>query len=171
MQVNQSVWSQYPKDDTYYIDPLYIPYQSIPVETECGQCSINPWKHRGSPALVNPGLERRGWGWDFIRMHPDKDRQCPPGWVSDPDPSSGWCTVEKPEYEGTLYTDKSFTPKYQYWDSYAPRLKNPNERQTNRFDQRSVNPFTGNYVMYHNSKPNGLRSKYGWLPSKDSYLA
>ena len=84
---------------------------------------------------------------------------------------NGWCTVEKPEYEGTFYTKDAFVARYQYWDSYAPRLKDPNKRQLNTFDQRSINPFTGNFVMYHNSKPNGLRSKYGWLPSKDSMLA
>ena len=171
MDVNLPIWSQYPKDDKYFIDPLYVPYQSVPVDTECGQCSFNPWKPKPSPALVHPGLERRGWGWDFVRIHPDKDRQCPPGWVTDPNSDRGWCTVEKPEYEGIFYTPDAHVPKFQYFDSYAPRLKNPNERQTNRFDHRSVNPFTGNYVMYHNSKPNELRSKYGHLPSRDSYLA
>ena len=168
MQVNLPVWGYYPKDDKYFIDPLYVPYQSVPVKTECGVCPFNPWKKQGDPLAVNPGLVRRGWGLDFVKMHPAKDRQCPEGWTPGED---GWCLASKPEYEGTLYTDKAFTPMYQYWDSYAPRLKDPNVRQLNSFDQRSVNPFTGNYVMYHNSKPNGLRSKYGHLPSKDSYLA
>lgn len=58
MEYQGSVWSQYPKDDKYYIDPLYVPYRSVPVETECGQCSINPWKRQGSPALVQPELKR-----------------------------------------------------------------------------------------------------------------
>nr|QBK85741.1 MAG: hypothetical protein LCMAC101_03360 [Marseillevirus LCMAC101] len=169
MEINQSVWDYYPKDDSYFIDPLYVPYQSTPVMTEYGVCPANGWKKQGYPTgFVNPGLVRRGWGLDFTKMHPDKDHQCPQGWSPAED---GWCVVNQPEFEGIFYTDKQFAPKYQYWDSYAPRILDPNKRQLNSFDQRSINPFTGNYVMYFNSKPNGLRSKYGHLPARDSYLA
>ncbi len=168
MEYNGDIWSQYPKDDKYYIDPLYVPYQKTPIKTECGVCPYNGWKKPGNPLATNPALERRGWGMDFVKMHPDKDHQCPYGWTPAED---GWCVSAEPEYEGTLYSDKAFVARWQYWDSYAPRLKDPSKRQTNSFDQRSVNPFTGNYVIYHNSKPNALRGKYGHLPARDSYLA
>jgi len=168
MQYNGDVWSQYPKDDKYFIDPLYVPYQNTPVMTEYGVCPFNGWKQSCGDSTVNPALVRRGWGLNFTKMHPDKDPQCPQGWSPGAD---GWCIINKPEFEGIFYTDKAFVPEYQYWDSYAPRIMDPNRRQLNSFDQRSINPFTGNYVMYHNSKPNGLRQKYGHLPAKDSYLA
>lgn len=168
MEVNLPVWDYYPKNDKVYIDPLYVPYQNVPVKVGDNVCPLNPWKKQGSDLSVNPALVRKCWGLDFQKMHPDKDRFCPVGWTPDKD---GWCVSSEPEFEGTFYTDKQFAPKYQYWDSYAPRIKEPIKRQLNNFDNRSINPFTGDYVMYHNSKPSSNRSKYGHLPSKDSYLA
>ena len=111
---------------------------------------------------------RKGWGLDFQLMHPDKD-PCPSSWIKGKD---GWCVSEEPEFGNHgLYSKDAFIPMYQYWDSYAPRLENPGYKEINEFDQRSVNPSTGNYVIYNYSRPASNRSKYGYLPSKDSYLA
>ncbi len=38
------------------------------------------------------------------------------------------------------------------------------------FQNRSVNPHTGSYVVYHIEKPNLAERKYGGLPARHSYL-
>jgi hypothetical protein len=169
MLKNQTAWDYYPKDDSSYIDPMYIPYQDSYVETKNGVCPVKTWKTQGySDGFVNQSLVREGWGMDFMLMHPDKDN-CPAGWDKG---ENGWCSKSEPEFGNNgLYSENAFIPKYQYWDSYAPIIKNPKKRQINEFDMRSVNPFTGNYVMYHTSKNNPNRSRYGSLPSRDSFLA
>lgn len=172
MEVNQSVWDYYPRDDKKYMDPLYLPYQTTLVkscEAQGELCPVNPYKVQGySDGLVHPELVRKGWSTDFQLMHPDKD-PCPEGWTKT---SGGWCVANKAEYgDHGLYSKDAFIPKYQYWNSYAPRRACPANREINEFDNRSVNPFTGNYVRYFSGKVPKNRYRYGALPSKDSLLA
>ena len=166
--INLPVWGYYPKDDGYFVDPLYVPYMKTLVKTDDGICEVNLTKKQGySDGLVNPALVRKGWGMGFQLLHPDDP--CPEGWTKGED---GWCVENQPEFgDHGLYSEDAFVPKYQYWDSYAPRLKNPRYKEINQFDQRSVNPWTGNYVVYNHPHPSSNREKYGHLPSKDSYLA
>jgi len=170
MNWNGPVWAYYPKDDSYFVDPMYVPYMRTPIKTDCdGVCEVNTWAKQGYPdGFVNPALVRKGWGLGFQLMHPDKD-PCPNGWTKEKD---GWCTPNEPEFGNHgLYTKDAFVPAYQYWNGYAPRLKDPRYKQINEFDQRSVNPWTGNYVVYNNPYPSSNREVYGHLPSKDSMLA
>lgn len=168
MESNLPVWGYYPKDDQYFIDPLYVPYMRKNMQSDGEVCEVNTWKKQGYPdGLVNPGLVRKGWGLGFQLLHPDKD-PCPEGWTKGED---GWCVENKPEFgDNGLYSKDAFVAKYQYWDSYAPKAENGRYREINQFDQRSVHPQTGNYVVYHHSRPAEHRTKYGSLPSKDSLL-
>lgn len=173
MEINLPVWNYYPYGDKYFVDPMYVPYVRSLVEVEgddgiTEECEVNTWKKQGySDGFVHPELVRKGWGLSFQLLHPDKD-PCPEGWTKGVD---GWCVENKPEFEGTFYTKDAFVPKYQYWDSYAPRLKNARNKQINQFDMKSVNPWTGNYVIYNHPYPASNRTTYGYLPSKDSLLA
>lgn len=169
MEVNLPVWGYYPKDDGFFVDPLYAPYMNHLVKTKDGICEVNTTKKQGyANGFVNPGLVRKGWGWDFQLMHPDKD-PCPEGWIKGED---GWCTLAEQEYgDHGLYSKDAWVPKYQYFDGYAPPLENPRFKAINEFDRKSVNPWTGNYVVYQLPKPSSNRAKYGHLPSRDSYLA
>lgn len=186
MDVNLPVWDYYPKDDSFFLDPMYVPYVNrlqytnpsvtnsscISSESTCNTsqvCPQNNWKKQGyADGFVNPALVRKGWGLDFMLMHPDKD-PCPEGWTKTND---GWCVANQPEFGNHgLYSNSAFIPRYQYWDGYAPRLRNPRFREISEFDNKSVNPFTGNYVVYTLAKPAENRSVYGHLASKDSYLA
>lgn len=168
MEVNLPVWKYYPKDDSYFTDPLYVPYQYENVCTEDGECKVNTWTKQGYPdGFVNPALVRKGWGLNFQLQHPWDP--CPEGWTKGED---GWCAANEPEFgDHGLYTKHAFVPKYQYWGGYAPRLRNPGYKEINQFDQKSVNPWTGEYVVYDKSYPSENRVKYGYLPAKDSYLA
>ena len=169
MNVNLPIWGYYPKGDEYFIDPQYVPYMKTLVDTEDGKCEVNTWAKQGyADGFVNPALVRRGWGLDFQLMHPDKD-PCPEGWTKGVD---GWCAANEPEFgDNGLYTKDAFVAKYQYWGGYAPRLADPRYKEINQFDQKSVSPWTGNYVVYQNPKPSSDREIYGHLPAKDSYLA
>ncbi len=167
MNVNLPVWDYYPKDDKPFTDPLYAPYIKHPIATEDGVCPVNTWSKQGySDGFVNPGLVRKGWGLGFQLMHPHVDT-CPEGWTKGED---GWCAENEPEFgDHGLYSKKAFVPKYQYWDSYAPKIKNA--REINQFDRKSVNPWTGNYNVSYLAKPASNRVKYGHLASKDSLIA
>jgi hypothetical protein len=169
MESNLPVWSYYPKDDSYFVDPMYFPYMKVSVPTKDGVCEVNTWAKQGySDGFVNPALVRRGWGMDFQLLHPDKD-PCPEGWTKGED---GWCAANEPEFgDHGLYSEDAFVPKYQYWDGYAPRLQNPHYMEINEFMQRSVSPWTGDYVVYSNPKLSTNRGTYGHLPSKDMMLA
>lgn len=170
MLINLPVWDYYPKDDKKFIDPMYVPYQRTLVKTKDGQmCPVNTWAVQGyADGFVNPDLVRRGWGLDFQLLHPDKD-PCPEGWTKGED---GWCTSSEPEFgDHGLYSEYAFTPKYQYWDSYTQRTNNAFVREINEFDNRSINPSTGNFVSYNTSYPSTTTTNYGKLRSKDSYLA
>ncbi len=186
MNVNLPVWGYYPPNNKKFIDPLYIPYQKQCINFNNhdfdmmvndgiqnpndggGMCGYKTMKKQGEfDGLVNPALVRKGWGMGFQLLHP-KD-PCPEGWTKGED---GWCVENEPEFGNNgLYSKDAFVPKYQYWNGYAPLLKDPNRRQINEFDNKSNNPYTGEYVVYHNPKPSTNRNKYGYLPSRDSLIA
>lgn len=169
MNINLPVWKYYPKDDNYFVDPLYVPYMRTLKETKDGVCEVNTWAKQGYPdGFVNPALVRQGRGLSFQLMHPDKD-PCPEGWTKGVD---GWCAANEPEFgDHGLYTKDAFVPRYQYWSGYAPKLASPRYKDINEFDQRSVSPWSGNYVVYQNPKPSHARGVYGHMPAKDSMLA
>lgn len=167
MDTNLSVWGYYPKDDKPFIDPLYVPYQYKNVATENGVCPVNTWAGMGCyDGMVNPGLVRKDWGWSFQRMFPDKD-PCPPGFTEGMD---GWCVKEAPEFDPNygLYSKHAFVPMYQYWNGYGT---NEISTELTELDPKSINPFTGNFVVYTKPRPNTNTFKYMKTPSKDSYLA
>lgn len=168
MEINLPVWGYYPKNNQYFIDPMYAPYTRELADTGGGICGLNTWAKQGyADGFVNPALVRKGWGLDFQLLHPQDP--CPDGWNKD---KTGWCTANKPEFgDHGLYSKDAFVPKYQYWDGYAPQLAQPRYKEINQFDMRSVNPWTGDYVVYHHPKPSSNRAKYGYLPSKDSLIA
>lgn len=173
MEVNLPVWDYYPKNNSLFVDPLYAPYQNAKVITDVEgfeqECDVSLWRKQGyASGFVNPALVRKGWGLSYMRIHPDKDRKCPEGWTEG---KYGWCVEDVPEFQGTLYTKKAFVPAYQYWGGYAPKIDCPEKRRINEFDNRSVNPWTGDYVVYHRSTPASQRYSYGSLASKDSLLA
>lgn len=174
MQVNLPVWGYYPKDESTFIDPLYAPYmrEHIYVPSKDGNdqlCEVNMFKQQGYPdGLVNPALVRKGWGLSFQLAHPAKDR-CPHGWSQGED---GWCVANKPEFEGTFYTDEAHVAKYQYWGGYAPvDHKQLRSIKPTPFDRKSVSPWTGDYKVHYIPKGGEQRNKYGHLATKDSYLA
>ena len=174
MITNLPVWAYYPKNDQEFIDPMYVPYLKYPMLTkdkldDVQVCPVNTWQKQGyDNGFVNPDLVRRGWGLNFMLMHPDKD-PCPEGWTKGTD---GWCTENEPEFgDHGLYSKSAFIPKYQYWNGSFPRLANPNDRDLNSFDMLSTNPFTGSLLNYIKSYPNDMRKTYGHAPMKDSYLA
>lgn len=166
VDVNLPVWGYYPSDNQKFIDPLYLPYQNQMIPTPSGVCPVNCFKHDDCEGVgFHPELVRAGWCWDFQRMHPDKD-PCPPGFVEG---KEGMCHKEKLDWEGSFYTDEQFAPKYQYWNGYA--VKPSCSPLLDEFDQKSVNPYTGQYVNYFPSNPSKSRQKYKNIPSMDSYLA
>jgi len=167
MQINQSVWDYYPQDNSRLYDPLYYPYKKEekccknPVTGEDEACQVYPFKEQGCVgSLVNPNLVRRGWGLDFQLLQPGFT-PCPNGWTKDK--TTGFCVSNSPEFEGTFYTKDAFVPKFQYHSAYCANPR-PNLR-VSEFDMRSVNPFTGDYVVYFTSKPNA-EPKQIWKTSK-----
>ncbi len=157
MQVNLSTWGYYKPG---FVDPLYVPYQRKTIRGK----SINTWKKQGASPIVDPGQVRAGLGIAYQRQYPQYDA-CGLGWKPGPD---GYCVAEEPEFEGTFYTKDAHVPKYQYHDGYTVKPKGA--RRVSQFDNKSVNPFTGEYQISHTPYPSPTRSKYGQLPSRDSLL-
>lgn len=170
MDTNLTVWGYYPKDNSYFVDPLYAPYIRKSISSNDGRngtCQVNTWEKQGSYAFVNPGLVRQGWGLNFQLKHPTDP--CPEGWTKEP---GGWCRVHQPEYgDHGLYSKDAFIAKYQYHAGYTIPNKDPIQREFNNSDNKSINPFTGEYVVYHNPKPADQRRQYGLLPAKSMFLA
>jgi len=168
MDINLPVQSYYPPDGSYFVDPMYVPYQKTPIKTTDGTCDVNTWVKQGPPEFVNPGLVRKGWCLDFQLLLPQDP--CPMGWTKE---EFGRCVAAEPEVDVNhgLYSKDAFIPEYQYFNGYTTPANNCYRREINEFDQRSVNPFTGKYVVYHNSKPSKFQTKYGRLPSRDSFIA
>lgn len=169
MNLNMNIWDQYPRNNEKFLDPMYVPYQNVLVRAPDGQmCPMNGFKlaQQGNNLMVNQNLVRQGWGMDFQLLHPDT--ACPAGWQKGMD---GWCYQTQENFgKNGLYSDKAFVPKYQYFDSYGVNPLRIKPR-INEFDNHSVNPFTGDFVVYHTPKPGKLANRYQVLPSKDSFLA
>lgn len=181
MQHNQPLLSYYPRDNSKFIDPLFIPYQRKLVEidgSKNGQVckhEINTWKKNGSSSMVHSGHIRKGLNMDFLRVHPSDP--CPGGWT---DVGDGFCSrTHQQAHESNFYTDKQFAVKHQYHDGYSIsqrdqiskiKLNNYDLKNSETFLNRSVNPHSGEYVVYHESKFHPRSSKYGIVPSRHSYL-
>ena len=148
MEANSPVWAYYPKDDSYFVDSIYV----------TGQADTYMESTKTPPAEK---------GLDFQLVYPSDP--CPEGWAKG---QGGWCITTEPEFGfNGLYSEESFVPKYQYWEGYAPRLSNPMCKQVDHFDQHSVSLWSGDYVVFNNPHPASNRGVYGHLPLKDSYLA
>jgi hypothetical protein len=124
----------------------------------------------GNPNFVHPDHYRIDWNWDFLRLHPDDS--CPAGW-EDSGHNDGMCN-RVPEETSNFYTKDQFRVQYEYPNGYTvtPRKNNS---QTDihdfpTFKGASMNPFTGNYMLNYDPKPNKYTVKYGELPSRSSYL-
>lgn len=166
MDYNASLWSYYPPNDQKFVHPLYAPYvkQIIP-NGDGGYCEVNKWSQKEHSGCYFSELDRKGWGTTFQLMHPTDP--CPEGYTK---VENGYCVQNQHEFEGTFYTDEAFVPKYQYWDGYTTR-SDCSKQEISEFDMKSINPHTGNFVIYHNPTPNKNTHKYGTLASKDSLLA
>lgn len=168
MNVNLPVWRYYPKNNEKFLDPLYVPYRAqgqsgaIP-----GDCSPNPYSSDDSicsDLLINKGRIRKGWGNRFQLQHPMYD-SCPKGWKKE----GNWCVEKAPNYgQHGMYSEDSFMPKYQYFNGYAAG-NSTCQQVENEFQPLSVNPYTGDFVMYNNPLP--YSNNFQRLPSKDSFLA
>lgn len=177
MEHNQPLISYYPPDDSKFVDPMFVPYQNknVPIEGEGCYIPVNSWVKQGCAAMVHPDQVRRGWNMDFLRIHPNDP--CPPGWV---DVGNGFCSrAHQQGHESTFSTDQHFAAKYQYHDGYtvnpqdteaSDRLKNFDVPNSEAFLNRSVNPYTGKYVVYHDPRPHPASQRYGKTPARHSYL-
>lgn len=192
METNTPVWQYYNEG---FVDPLYVPYNRIPVKydpskfsSNSSQCydddsiEINTWKRNGYPdGMTNPYLVRMGWGNSFQLKFPEDP--CPYGYrknkYNEIDknlgndksiPVTGWCEKEDPEYEPVFYTNKSFIPQNQYFDSYTKGSSMDKRKISEQTDMRSVNPITGLYTIYYDPVNRNRGTQYGRLPSRDSLL-
>jgi hypothetical protein len=99
-------------------------------------------------------------------MFPDKD-PCPAGWTKG---YEGWCIKNSPEFDPNhgLYSKDAFIPYYQYFNGYTTTKQS---EELTELDPKSINPYTGNFVVYTKPYPSKITANYMKLPSKDSYLA
>ena len=178
MQHNQPMISYYPKDNSKFVDPMYVPYQRklMPIGSD-GVCKhpINTWKKHGSKTMMHPDHIRRGLNMDFLKVHPDDP--CPAGWT---DVGDGFCSrTHQQAHESNFSTKDHFKAEYQYHDGYTVsprdgiskiRLNAFDLKDSETFLNRSVNPHTGEYVVYHEPRPHPGSTKYGRVPSRHSYL-
>lgn len=209
---NNSVWSYYKKD---WVHPEFVPYLRANRKDQFkNTVDTNIWEKQGSPALVNDQLTRVNYGMRFMRQF--ETDVCPPGWKKAPPHANGfpsaYCERDDLPSQPVFYTDKAFIAKNQNFKAYTkpnihskkvmnaraseqPRLNMTyNELQpsnvSDTFDMRSINPYSGKYTTYFDSKihnknryvnvnvVDGLRgewykpreSGYGSLPMNDSYL-
>ena len=177
MDVNLPFEKYYPPDDHLFTDPLFVPYQrkNIPLDDQGCYIPVNSWSDMGNPNFVNEAHYRREWNLDFKRLYGDP---CPGGWRS---AGNGMCVKVREEgNQSNFYTDDLFKVKYQYHNGYTvdtrniPCDKRPplrNQADSPTFKGASLNPKTGNYVLYYDPIPNKNENRYGGLPSRDSYLA
>lgn len=177
MQHNQPLISYYPSDDSKFVDPMYVPYQrkNMPIQGEGCYHPVNTWKKHGCPEMVHPDHIRRGWNMDFLRIHPNDP--CPAGMV---DIGNGYCSrTYQQAHESNFATSEHFAAKYQYHNGYtiSPQDYESRKRLTvydipnsEPFLNRSANPHTGQYVVYHDPLPNQASQKYGIMPTRHSYL-
>jgi hypothetical protein len=178
MDINLPILAYYPKDNSKFVDPMYVPYErrKVPIDNEGCYVTLNNTQKMGNPNYVHPDHYRLDWNWDFLRLYPNDP--CPGGWR---DAGNGFCTRVKDEFhESSFYTKDQFEVQYQYRNGYTVDLRNHhNVKNLNRkygkadltFDAASVNPQTGAYVTYFEPKNKYTKSnKYGGLPSRLSYM-
>lgn len=185
MEVNLPIWGYYAKD---FVDPLYVPYvksgdapsaSSNSHQAQCGATNVfadSPSQIPCQGGMTDPRLVKDGWGLRFQRLHPEVDA-CPEGWKESDD---GYCVSKKPEFDTNygLYSKHAFVPKYQHFAAYGilPRAMMPDAgRHTSpappsSFDQKSVNPYTGDYVTYFRGHPVSGANRYVRMPSSHSLL-
>jgi hypothetical protein len=198
MDINLPIGGYYPQDDSKYIDAMYVPYLktkvsiqenkkikkpndwSTPQENQTNDkdtcyIDVNTWQNMGNPNMVHNDQYKIGWDQTFQKIYPWNP--CPGGWV---DRGNGICDRANDEsYQSEFYTKDQFAVQYQYRNGYTVDLRQKQNRDnlTSKYGQEqmpmkaaSVNPFTGNYVVYHEPKPSKSTVKYGGLPSRHSYL-
>ncbi len=197
MDINLPIAGYYPKDDSKFIDPMFVPYlrTKLPIgekknnkqpkewgskeksEKEDNTCyiDVNTWQNMGNPNMVHNDQYKIGWGWDYQKIYPWES--CAAGWV---DRGNGMCTRANDESaQSNFYTKDQFAAKYQYRNGYTVDLRSLENREnlTSKYGVEnmamkgaSVNPFTGNWVTYYDPKPSNSTVKYGGLPSRHSYL-
>ena len=175
MDWEHSYLDYYPKDDSVFIDPMYAVYKHVNVPLDDHKCfmPVNTSVDTGNPNYIHPSNIRRDWNLDFAVLNP-----------TDPAPA-GWGKVfgnyrtkieEEGTRNGTFYTDKDWRVKYQYFNGYTVDRMNSNNinklypDNSPTWKSASLNPQTGNWVLYKQTLPQQRLNKYGALPSRDSYL-
>lgn len=188
MDINLSIGGYYPKDDSKFLDPLFAPYLKtrLPIsepknnkrqtkDNDICYIDVNTWQQMGNPNMVPKDSYKIGWGWEFQKLYPTD--QCPGGWV---DRGNGMCSRANDESaQSEFYTKDQFAVQYQYRNGYTVDLRSLKNRDdlNSKYGQEdmavkaaSVNPHTGNWVVYYDPKPSQSTVKYGGLPSRYSYL-
>jgi hypothetical protein len=148
---------------------------------ERGQISTDPARPTTIGTMcdggtTDPRLTRAGWGVRFQRQHPETD-PCPEGWKEAAD---GYCVEDTPEFDTAygLYSKHAFVPKYQHFEGYGAKPRHivaagggrVRPRESDAFDQRSVSPFTGDYVTYFRGHPPADAGRYVRAPAARSLI-
>jgi hypothetical protein len=180
MDINLPILGYYPKDNSRFVDPMYAPYEKIPVALGDKGCHVNvsTWQNMPNVNMVHPDQWKMNWNQDFKRLYPND--KCPPGFVSSTN-NDGMCSRGWEEaYDSNFYTPNQFGVANQYWDGYTANSRNPankiqiyerfpgNDNPT--FSASSINPWNGDRVVYFEPKHNKNSTKYNLLPSRRSYL-
>ncbi len=189
MDINLPVGDYYPKNNSKFVDPMFVPYQRKallidgstynPHGENAEQCylSINTWKKTFNPNYVHPDRIRRGWNWDYLNIEPGDP--CPGGFRKDPNRNDLCVRIKEEAHDSSFYSKDMFAVKHQYKNGYTVNLNDDKLEieRVNRYDNGpptfvngSVNPYTGQWVVYNDPKNNGKYNKYGGLPSRNSYL-
>lgn len=171
MEHDQTIWSHYQPG---YVDPMFVPYLRTYIQDPWNnQISTNTWERQSlgpksngyRTGIVDPALFRLNWGQSFMNMFADDP--CPPGFEK---AAGGYCVKSSRDAEPIFYTDKAFVAKNQYFNGYADTT-NQERRISEQTDLRSVNPLTGHYTVYYRPNPGNRNcTRYGKVPTKDSYL-
>ena len=138
-------------------------------------CPYNKWPQQATYPSIYPEHVRKGWGLKFQKKH--SWYPCPYGYT---DMGDGFCTPKCLEAEPVFYTDKGYVVKNTYFDGYgysgAPNTDKYNksvhndDKQYSVFDQKSVNPFTGEFQTYFPSYDSKRKSKHVVMQSKLSFV-
>lgn len=185
MDINLPFGAYYPRDDSKFIDPLYVPYQYYPLhfdpktssvdENNICYIPINTWEHTFNPMMVHSDQIRRGWDQTFLNINPQDT--CPGGFEKavDNDGNELCVRVKEEEQQSNFYTKNQFGVANQYPNGYSVSERyGPNNKiqkdDMPAFKGYSVNPWTGNFVRYYNLKTNKDFGKYGTVPVRYSYL-